>query len=298
MQRMAHTLRHRLGHPVETTLELLGGKWKSDIMAIFKERLLHDALQTPSESAEPSGSELTIPKNGGQAERLSPEAGNIMQLYVVRHGIAVESGEGIPDDWRPLTDKGRRRFQKMARAFAKLGRRLDLILTSPLVRAVQTAEILAGATDHGEVAVLAELDPKFDVKAVQKAIATRAEKVEAVAIVGHEPQLSSLLAALSKVSPADLDLEKGAIVRIDVSTLTDGASADPRWWLKPKGTRKKGLPLRKQPGETLAEAGSTQTKRVAKKSRRGVQVTSESDNPPESPVVDDEASATSPSPRS
>ena len=298
MQRMAHTLRHRLGHPVETTLELLGGKWKSDILASLKERLLHDALQTPPESAEPGGSELTIPKNGGQAERLSPEAGNVMQLYVVRHGIAVESGEGIPDDWRPLTDKGRRRFQKMARAFAKLGRRLDLILTSPLVRAVQTAEILAGATDHGEVAVLAELDPKFDVKAVQKAIATRAEKVEAVAIVGHEPQLSSLLAALSKVSPADLDLEKGAIVRIDVSTLTDGASADPRWWLKPKGTRKKGLPLRKQPGETLAEAGSTQTKRVAKKSRRGVQVTSESDNPPESPVVDDEASAALPSPRS
>jgi len=295
---MAHTLRHRLGHPVETTLELLGGKWKSDILASLKERLLHDALQTPPESAELRGSELTIPKNGGQAERLSPEAGNVMQLYVVRHGTAVESGEGIPDDWRPLTDKGRRRFQKMARAFAKLGRRLDLILTSPLVRAVQTAEILAGATDHGEVAVLAELDPKFDVKAVQKAIATRAEKVEAVAIVGHEPQLSSLLAALSKVSPADLDLEKGAIVRIDVSTLTDGASADPRWWLKPKGTRKKGLPLRKQPGETLAEAGSTQTKRVAKKSRRGVQVTSESDNPPESPVVDDEASATSPSPRS
>src|SRR2546423_3034516 len=252
MQRMAHTLRHRLGHPLETTLELLGGKWKSDIMAIFKERLLHDALQTPSESAEPSGSELTIPKNGGQAERLSPEAGNIMQLYVVRHGIAVESGEGIPDDWRPLTDKGRRRFQKMARAFAKLRPRLDPILTSPLVRAVQTAEILGGATDPGEVAVLAELDPKFDVKAVQKAIATRAEKVEAVAIVGHEPQLSSLLAALSKVSPADLDLEKGAILRDHVSTLPEEASADPRWRPTPERTREKGLPLRHAPGARLA----------------------------------------------
>src|SRR5207248_5163892 len=227
MQRMAHTLRHRLGHPVETTLELLGGKWKSDIMAIFKERLLHDALQTPSESAEPSGSELNITNNGGQAERLSPEAGNIMQLYVVRHGIAVESGEGIPDDWRPLTDKGRRRFQKMARAFGKLGRRLDLILTSPLVRAVQTAEILAGETEPGEVAVLAELDPKFDVEAVRNAIASRAGKAEAVAIVGHEPQLSSVLAALTGVSQAEIDLENGTIVRVDVSTLTDGASADP-----------------------------------------------------------------------
>jgi len=43
MQRMAHSLRHRLGHPVETTLELLGGKWKSEILAILKERLLHHA---------------------------------------------------------------------------------------------------------------------------------------------------------------------------------------------------------------------------------------------------------------
>src|SRR2546430_11661674 len=176
MQGRAHTLRHRLGHPVETTLELLGGKWKADILASLKERLLHDALQTQSESAEPRGSELTILKNGGQAERLSPEAGNVMQLYVVRHGIVVESGEGIPDEWRPLTDKGRRRFQKMARTFAKLGRRLDLILTSPLVRAMQTAEILAGATDHCRAAVLAEPDPQSDVKRAQKAIASRREK--------------------------------------------------------------------------------------------------------------------------
>ena len=90
----------------------------------------------------------------------------------MRHGIAVESGEGIPDEWRPLTDKGRRRFQKMARTFAKLGRRLDLILTSPLVCAVQTAEILAGATDHGEVAILAELDPKFDVETTRRFLET------------------------------------------------------------------------------------------------------------------------------
>ena len=189
-----------------------------------------------------------------------------MQLYVVEHGIAVEGGEGIADEWRPLTDKGRRRFQKTARAFGKLGRRLDLILTSPLVRAVQTAEILAGETEPGEVAVLAELDPKFDVEAVRNAIANRAGKAEAVAIVGHEPQLSSVLAALSGVSQAEIDLENGTIVRLDVSTLTDGASADPRWWLKPKGTRKKGLPLRKQEGEPRAAGESTKAK--AKKSRR------------------------------
>ena len=281
MQRMAHTLRHRLGHPVETTIELLGGKWKSDILGVLKERLRHYAEirksesakasdvepQTPLESDKPGESEQQVPDNGrGRAVRLSPEAGHIMQLYVVEHGIAVEGGEGIPDEWRPLTDKGRRRFQKTARAFGKLGRKLDLILTSPLVRAVQTAEILAGETEPEEVAVLAELDPKFDVQAVRNAIASRAGKAEAVAIVGHEPQLSSVLAALSGVSQAEIDLENGTIVRVDVSTLTDGASADPRWWLKPKGTRKKGLPLRKQEGEPRAPGESTKAK--AKKSRR------------------------------
>src|SRR6266403_3213768 len=191
MQGMAHTLRHRLGHPVETTIELFGGKWKSDILGALKERLRHYAEirnaakgseiepQTPLESGEP-GSEQQVPNNGrGQAARLSPEAGHVMQLYVVEHGIAVEGGEGIPDEWRPLTDRGRRRFQKTARAFGKLGRKLDLILTSPLVRAVQTAEILAGETEHGEVGILPELDPKFDPAAVCAAIAMRAGEAEA-----------------------------------------------------------------------------------------------------------------------
>jgi len=290
---MAHTLRHRLGHPVETTIELFGGKWKSDILGVLGERLRRYAEirnsestkaseiepQTPLESG-PGGSEQQVPNNGrGQAARLSPEAGHVMQLYVVEHGIAVESGEGIPDEWRPLTDKGRRRFQKAARAFGKLGRRLDLILTSPLVRAVQTAEILAGETEPGEVAVLAELDPKFDAEAVRHALASRAGKAEAVAIVGHEPQLSSVLAALSGVSQAEIDLENGTIVRVDVSTLTDGASADPRWWLKPKGTRKKGLPLRKQERDSRAAGESTKARRAAKKNRHLKDVPSESSSP-------------------
>jgi len=195
-----------------------------------------------------------------------------MQLYVVRHGIAEDGGEGIPDASRVLTEKGRRRFQKTARAFAKGGRNLDLILTSPLVRAVQTAEILAGATDHGEVGVLEELDPKFDVGALRDAIARRAGEAQSVAVVGHEPQLSSLLAALSGVSQTDLDVKKGAIVRVDVDTLTNGTSADPRWWLKPrKGTRVKGLPLQKDmeaaDDEEADDEPATPPKREGKKDK-------------------------------
>src|SRR5437667_6035385 len=91
-----------------------------------------------------------------------PLGADMMEIYVVRHGIAVPSEAGIPDRFRPLTSKGRRRFRRTARRFARLGE-LDLILTSPLVRAVQTAEILVAAVKDAEVAVLEELDPKSGV---------------------------------------------------------------------------------------------------------------------------------------
>jgi phosphohistidine phosphatase len=205
--------------------------------------------------------------------------GQSMEIYLVRHGIAEDGGEGMRDDSRALTDKGRRRFQKTARAFGKLGRKLDLIFTSPLVRAVQTAEILAGETRHGQVAVLEELAPKFDADAVREAVAKRAEKNGTVALVGHEPQLSLVLAALSGVPQSDLDFKKGAIVRIDVGSVAGGEPADARWWLKPRsGARVRGLPLQKQ-AEKKARAESKRTsskeKRASKKAGGGKHTASE-----------------------
>jgi phosphohistidine phosphatase len=193
----------------------------------------------------------------------------VMQLYLVRHGIAVDDAAGLPDGLRALTARGRKRFHKTARAFGRLGHRLDLILTSPLVRAVQTAEILAGATDHREVAVLEELDPKYDVEVVRTAVAQRAGDAKSIAIVGHEPQLSAVLAALSGISQNDINLRKGAIVRVDATTLTDGEAADPRWWLKPKGGRVKGLPLQKKAkkARSAAKVSSRKPQRAAGKKR-------------------------------
>ena len=205
-----------------------------------------------------------------------------MQLYIVRHGIAVDGGEGMPDGSRPLTEKGRRRFERTARAFGKLGHKLDLILTSPLVRAVQTAEILAGAARHREVGVLEELDPKFDVEALRAAIDARAGKARAVAIVGHEPQLSGLLAALSGTSQADIDFKKGAIVRVDAATLSGGAPVDVRWWLKPKGARAKGLPLQKQARKARRATEPAEPKRPTEGKRARKRKTAEAESSPES----------------
>jgi len=200
--------------------------------------------------------------------RLSPAGGLLMQLYLVRHGIAVDGGEAIPDGSRGLTDKGRRRFHKTARAFGKLGHRLDLILTSPLVRAVQTAEILAGATKHGEVAVLEELDPKFDVASLRAAVAKRAGKSGAIALVGHEPQLSLALAALSGASPADIVLKKGAIVRVDASKLSDTKPVDVRWWLnRRRAARSRDCRCRRKPQRSCARRRELNPARSASGSR-------------------------------
>src|SRR5215469_6165377 len=83
----------------------------------------------------------------------------MFRIYLVRHGIAVDHADrgDLPDDDRPLTAKGRRRFRRAARAFARMGETPDLLFTSPLIRAAQTAEILAGAFKVYEVQVLEEL---------------------------------------------------------------------------------------------------------------------------------------------
>lgn len=172
-----------------------------------------------------------------------------MKLYVVRHGIAVEHGEwkGGADELRPLTGKGRQRFRRSARALAERPGKLELILTSPLVRAVQTAEILAGEVRHREVDVLAALG-SGSAAALLRAASERAAGARSLALVGHEPQLSGLLALVCGLGPAEaarIDLGKGAIVRLDVDGLPELGEVRPRWWLDPRTARRvPGLPLR------------------------------------------------------
>ena len=186
-----------------------------------------------------------------------------MEIFLVRHGVAVDRESEGPDAFRPLTGKGRRRFHKTSKSFARLGCKLDLILTSPLVRAVQTAEILACEAKHGEVAILEELDPKFEVGDLLKALRKRANGARSVALVGHEPQLSSVLAALAGVEAESLDLKKGGIVRLEARDPSQRGSAAAIWSLKPRSKSvKKGLPLAKAEAEE-----ATPTERAAKGKR-------------------------------
>jgi phosphohistidine phosphatase len=209
-----------------------------------------------------------------------------MEIYLVRHGIAVGREEDIPDPLRPLTEKGRRRFRKTARAFARLGRKIGLILTSPLVRAVQTAEILAGEIKHGEVGVLEELDPKFGIRSLLEAVAKRADGTQSIALVGHDPQLSSVLAALTGVAVEDLDFKKGAIVRLDTTDPSKAGAADARWSLNPRSKNaRKGPPLAKAEGEDSETegTGAAPHRRKARRARRGRSGRSGRRRPPATP---------------
>lgn len=131
----------------------------------------------------------------------------------MRHGAALERGGWPLDDgYRPLTTKGRARFARLVGWLAEHGRRPEVILTSPLVRAVQTAEILASPGPL-EVVIEPTLAPGGSADAAARALRARSEAV--VAAVGHEPGLSALYAALCGAAlPARFP--KGAVVALAV----------------------------------------------------------------------------------
>jgi phosphohistidine phosphatase len=119
-----------------------------------------------------------------------------MQLYLVRHTEAIERSEGLAEELRHLTRRGRKQAAKQAKRLKKNRLRPGLIITSPLIRAVQTAELLA--VDIGKETVVAAdacLAAGADTDAVMTLLRGAANKMS-IMLVGHEPQLSALAAQL------------------------------------------------------------------------------------------------------
>lgn len=120
-----------------------------------------------------------------------------MELLLIRHGLAVDDAPGIGDVGRWLNSKGRKTTRRVARWIAKGKRRRPAaIWSSPLVRAMQTAEILAAETGYkGEVRACSELSPGRDPGDLLKLL-TQERLDGPIALVGHEPSLSVLTKAL------------------------------------------------------------------------------------------------------
>ena len=156
------------------------------------------------------------------------------ELYLIRHGLAEERGEAWPDDTkRPLTERGVSRMRRAVRALARLGVSIDVVLTSPLVRARQTAEIIASGFDpRAQLVTLDALAVDGSSQAVLADLEKHARR-DRIALVGHEPGIGELAARLIGTRHP-IEFKKGAICRIDVETLPPAGPGTLRWFLTPK----------------------------------------------------------------
>lgn len=110
-----------------------------------------------------------------------------MRLYLIRHGIAVEREDCATDEERPLTENGRKKTRSVAERLLACDLRLELVLTSPLVRARQTAEILQAVGLAGQVQEFADLAPGGRLQAWLDW--RDRHPLDSLAVVGHQPDL-------------------------------------------------------------------------------------------------------------
>ena len=159
------------------------------------------------------------------------------ELYFIRHGVAEERGDKWPDDSkRPLSSEGMARLRRCARGLAGLGVTLDVVLTSPLVRARQTAEIVAAAFDPRPPIVTAEaLSPGATYSGVLTELEKHSKRLR-IALVGHETSIGELAARFAGSRHA-FEFKKGAVCRIDIERLPPAGPGSLRWFLTPRVLR-------------------------------------------------------------
>jgi phosphohistidine phosphatase len=162
-----------------------------------------------------------------------------MEIYIIRHAIAVEPGTpGYEDDsLRPLTEKGREKMLKIARGLKELEVRLDLIITSPYVRAVETGQILAKVLkpSRGQATISENLTPMGAPDALIGEINEHFPSLDSLAVVGHEPNLSALISLLVAGDAGLLiNMKKGGVCHLSAENLTHERRATLEWILAPK----------------------------------------------------------------
>jgi phosphohistidine phosphatase len=162
------------------------------------------------------------------------------ELYLIRHGVAAERGENYPDDAkRPLTNEGVQKLRKEAKALVALDITLDVILTSPLARTRQTAEIVAAAfRNPPPIVPMASLAPGSAHNAIIEEL-SKQHRRHHIALVGHEPGLGELAGRLIG-SRRPLEFKKGAVCRIDVESLSGSGGGTIRWFATPRMLRSLG----------------------------------------------------------
>ncbi len=158
-----------------------------------------------------------------------------MEIYLLRHGIAEDIGGKIRSDAaRPLTDEGTELLQDEAKGMKRLGLHFNVVLTSPLVRSKQTAEIV------GDVLDCANKIHNCPALAIPMSIADLMQNFKSfqndykVLLVGHQPDLGKLAGYFIGNSKLSLALKKGSLCKIDVERLTPTPRGELKWYLTPR----------------------------------------------------------------
>lgn len=161
-----------------------------------------------------------------------------MELYLLRHGLAVDRGTpGFEDDRRrPLTREGRRQMRREVRGMKALKLSFDWILSSPYPRARETAELVAGAFKLGRRLRFSEhLAAGGAGGPLVRELARKYRSEARLLLVGHEPDLNRLAARLMGGSRTlGFKLKKGGLAKLAVGTLRFGACAQLEWLLTPR----------------------------------------------------------------
>ena len=157
-----------------------------------------------------------------------------MQIYLLRHGIAEDGRPGKSDAERALTSEGIKRLREILKRARVAGVAPTLIVTSPYVRARQTAEIAAEVLGYGD-----ELVPSTKLVPMASPVETWGEVRElkgeaALLLVGHEPHMGQMMGYLLGAPELRVDFKKGAMVRVDVMEFGVRPRGVLKWMMAPK----------------------------------------------------------------
>lgn len=165
-----------------------------------------------------------------------------MELFVIRHGIAepLSATNEFSDEKRALTLEGRSRMREAIKGLAKLGVEFDLILTSPLRRAVETAEVVAASLGVGKIDIkqTPHLAPGASTEQLFAEIKSYAG-VETVALIGHQPDLGNLISRIisGAGAVASIQLKKGSICCVNVTETVPTLRGQMMWLSTPRQLR-------------------------------------------------------------
>ena len=160
-----------------------------------------------------------------------------MKIYLIRHSNAVDPGSPDYDDdsQRPLTEKGSEKARRIARALKKMNINPDYIVSSPYVRARQTAEILAKEMKYKQVLALSnQLVPMGEAEEIVREINEK-YNVDELVFVSHEPCISGLIGALTADNPEiSTNIKNGGVCCLSADDLRLEHKAVLEWLLTPK----------------------------------------------------------------